>query len=61
MDELRKDAEAMEEAMSRVAGRCDIWQDRIIYAICRAVWHLLQAELRRNGGTGATARKGKFK
>ena len=49
-DELIKDAEAMEEAMGRVADRCDIWQDRIVYALCRAVWHLLQAELRRGGG-----------
>lgn len=46
-DTLIKDMEAMEQAMSRTVDRCDIWQDRIIFAICKAVYHLLQAEVRR--------------
>lgn len=46
--ELKKDAEAMEEAMSRTANRCDIWQDRIIYQIAKAVWDILQVMLRRD-------------
>ena len=46
-EELIKDLDNMEEAMSRVAGRADIWQDRIIYSICKAVYHLLRAEIRR--------------
>ena len=44
---LIRDAENMEDAMSRTVNRCDIWQDRIIYWICVAVYHLLQIELRR--------------
>lgn len=47
MNDLMQDMEAMEEAMSRTADRADIWQDRIIYAIARAVWHLLKREIRR--------------
>lgn len=35
------DLEAMEEGMSRTAERSDIWQDRVVYALCRAVWHIL--------------------
>lgn len=32
-DELIRDMEAMEQGMIRTADRCDIWQDRLIYAI----------------------------
>ena len=46
-DDLIKDAGNMLEAMERTANRCDIWQDRIIYWICVAVWHLLQVEIKR--------------
>lgn len=35
------DLEAMEDGMSRTAERSDIWQDRLVYALCRAVWHIL--------------------
>ncbi len=45
-DELTKDLEAMEEAMCRTADRCDIWQDRVIYAICKAVHHIILYLLR---------------
>lgn len=38
---LTKDIENMEDAMSRTADRCDIWQDRIIYAMARAIWDIL--------------------
>lgn len=47
MNDLITDLDAMEEAMSRTADRADIWQDRIIYAMARAVWHLLKREIRR--------------
>ena len=47
-DELLKDLEAMEEAMIRTADRCDIWQDRVIYAIAKAVYHLITYILRRD-------------
>jgi len=47
-DELIKDLEAMEEAMIRTADRCDIWQDRVIYAIAKAVYHIITYILRRD-------------
>lgn len=31
----------MLEAMQITAPRCDIYQDRIIYALCKAVWRIL--------------------
>lgn len=46
-DELIRDMEAMEQGMERTADRCDIWQDRLIYAICKAVYDILQWILRR--------------
>lgn len=46
-DALIKDAEHMEEAMERTVNRCDIWQDRIIYWLCVAVYHLLQIEIKK--------------
>lgn len=39
---LTKDAEHMEEIMSRTADRCDIWQDRFIYWIAVAIYHIIQ-------------------
>lgn len=47
-DELIRDMEAMEQGMERTADRCDIWQDRLIYAICKAVYDLLKWEIRRD-------------
>lgn len=46
-NELLRSIEDMDEAMSRTADRCDIWQDRIVYAVCRAVRLLLIREVRR--------------
>lgn len=46
-EELIRDMAAMEQGMERTAQRCDIWQDRLIYAICKAVYHLLVRELKR--------------
>lgn len=31
----------MLEAMHIVSPRCDIYQDHIIYALCKAVWRIL--------------------
>ena len=42
MNDLMQDMEAMEDAMSRTADRTDIWQDRCVYAMARAIYHLLQ-------------------
>ena len=47
-DELIKDLEAMEDAVIRTADRCDIWQDRVIYAIAKAVYHIIIYVLRRD-------------
>lgn len=46
-DELIKDLDNMEEVCCRLAGREDIWQDRIIYWIAVAVLHLLREAIRR--------------
>lgn len=42
MTKLQQDAENMEEIMCRTADRCDIWQDRFIYAMAKAIYHILQ-------------------
>lgn len=46
-EELIRDLAAMEEAMCRTADRCDIWQDRVVYAVCKAVYHIIKWILRR--------------
>lgn len=38
---LKQDAERMEEIMQRTADRCDIWQDRFIYWIAVAIYHII--------------------
>jgi hypothetical protein len=40
--ELLDDLDAMEEGMSRTADRADIWQDRLIYAMCKAIYHIIK-------------------
>ena len=46
-EEFREDLEAMEEVMERTADRADIWQDRLIYAMAKAIYHLLTWAVRR--------------
>lgn len=41
MKRLTKDAENMLEVMERTAERTDIWQDRLIYHMALAIWHIL--------------------
>ena len=41
-EELIRDMENMAGGLSRTADRCDIWQDRLIYAMCLAIYHILQ-------------------
>lgn len=41
-EELIRDMDNMEDGLSRTADRCDIWQDRLIYAMCLAIYHILQ-------------------
>lgn len=38
---LSEDLANMEEVLSRTADRCDIWQDRLIYAMARAIYDIL--------------------
>ena len=47
-DELIRDLDNMETAMCRTADRCDIWQDRLIYAMCKAIRDILLWILRRD-------------
>lgn len=44
---LIKDLENMEQVMSKTADRSDIWQDRCVYAIAKAVWDILQFIVKR--------------
>ena len=46
-DELIKDLGNMEEILTKTAGRCDIWQDRFIYHMAKAIFHLLTVAIRR--------------
>lgn len=41
-----EDMQNMEDGMIRTAGRADIWQDRLVYALCKAVYHILTWILR---------------
>ncbi len=43
---LTEDRENMEEILVRTADRCDIWQDRFIYAIARAIYDILDELIR---------------
>lgn len=36
-----QDAENMLDVMSRTADRADIWQDRCVYAMAKAIWDIL--------------------
>lgn len=45
---LNEDLDNMEEIMCRTADRCDIWQDRFIYAIARAVYDIIKFTLRKD-------------
>ena len=38
---LIEDIENMDEVMSKTADRADIWQDRYIYWMAVAIWHIL--------------------
>lgn len=41
MDRLTKDAMNMLEVMDRTADRADIWQDRCVYAMAKAIYHII--------------------
>lgn len=46
-DELIRSMEEMEDVLSRTANRCDIWQDRVIHSMARAIYTLLKFAVRR--------------
>lgn len=37
-DEIRKDMDNMEDIMVKLGDRSDIWQDRFIWAIAKAIY-----------------------
>ena len=41
-EELTKDLNDIEDIMCRTANRCDIWQDRFIYIIAKAIYHIIR-------------------
>ena len=49
-DTLTKDAENMLEIMDKTVNRADIWQDRFIYWIAVAIYHLI-VYIKRNGNS----------
>lgn len=46
-DELKKDLAHMEEACERTVNRRDIWQDRIVYWMAVALFHIITWILRK--------------
>ena len=49
-EELKKDLLNMEEILAKTAGRVDIWQDRFIHAMAKAIYHLLVVTIKRMEG-----------
>lgn len=41
MERLTEDAVNMLEVMDRTAERSDIWQDRCVYAMAKAIYHII--------------------
>lgn len=39
--QIVRDLENMETVMSRTAARSDIWQDRYVYWMAKAIWDIL--------------------
>lgn len=52
------DLENMKEGMERTAERADIWQNRLVYALCEAVWHIIQYILFKEEGLRVEKRQG---
>lgn len=50
--ELYEDLSNMEDALVRLEPSADIWQNRIIAALCRAVYHILVWIIRRGDADG---------
>lgn len=39
---LKEDMDYIEDCMIRLGGRSDIWQDRMIYGICKVIYDILK-------------------
>lgn len=50
---LIQDMQNMETGMERTAERSDIWQDRLIYALCLAVFHIIEYIIRKEDRANA--------
>ena len=46
-EELIRSMSEMEDVLSRTANRCDIWQDRCVHSMARAIWVILKWIIRR--------------
>lgn len=46
-EELIRSMSEMEDVLSRTANRCDIWQDRCVHAMARAIWLILKWIIRK--------------
>ena len=42
LDKLICSMSEMEDVLSRTANRCDIWQDRCVHAMARAIYLILK-------------------
>ena len=47
VDELKLDMSRMEDITIRTASRADIWQDRCVYWMAVAIYHLLTWAVRK--------------
>ena len=48
-EELIKSMDEIEDVLSRTADRCDIWQDRCVHSMARAIYLILKWIIRREG------------
>ena len=46
-DDLHRDLAAIEDALIRMGAEDGVWQNNVVRVLLRAVWHLLQREVRR--------------
>jgi hypothetical protein len=47
IESLKHDLANVEEVLERTADRVDLWQDRCVYALALAIFHVIQYILRK--------------
>lgn len=52
-ERLKQDAENMLQVMDRTAGRSDIWQDRCVYWMAVAIYHIIVYLMRKENNDHA--------